>query len=73
MADALKKQHGFEIDRKKIGLVQPIKRLGTTEIVLDLHQNVDATVQVVVFDPDAPVAAPAEEAAETEEQVAIEA
>ena len=75
VADALKSQHGFEIDRKKIGLVQPIKRLGTTEVELDLHQNVDAKIQVVVFDPEAPepVAeeAPAEEVTEEEEPVAV--
>ncbi|HEY3780636.1 MAG TPA: 50S ribosomal protein L9 [Fimbriimonadaceae bacterium] len=76
VADALKAQHGFEIDRKKIGLVQAIKRLGTTEVELDLHQNVDAKISVVVYDPDAPEpvaeAAPVEEAAE-EEPVAVEA
>jgi large subunit ribosomal protein L9 len=76
VADALKAQYGFVIDRKKIGLVQAIKRLGTTEVELDLHQNVDAKIHVVVFDPEAPVApvaetAPVEEAAE--EPVAVEA
>ena len=80
VVDALKTQHKFEIERKKVGLVQPIKRLGTIEVPLDLHQNVDANIYVTVFDPEAPEpvaeeAAPAEAAPaeEVAEPVAVEA
>ena len=73
VADAIKAQLGQEVDRKKIALVQPIKRLGIHPVQLDLHHDVDAIVKVEVFDPEAPVMISerlpeeAEEAASTEE------
>ena len=76
VADAVRAQLGLEIDKKKVGLVQPIKRLGTFEVSLDLHQEVDAVIHVEVFDPEAPVvveAAPEPEEATEEEAVAVEA
>ena len=77
VADAVKDQLGFEIEKKRVGLVQPIKRLGVFPVELDLHHEVDALIHVNVFDPDAPVeAAPVAEApvAEAEDQaVAVEA
>ena len=42
---------GVTVDRKKIGLVEPIKRLGDFPIQVALHRDVDATVTVQVFDP----------------------
>lgn len=71
IADAIKSQLGEDIERKRIGLVNPIKRLGSYDVVLDLHPDVDATVSVVVFDPNAPVevVAVAEPAAEEAEAV----
>lgn len=68
VADAVKAQLGHDVDKKKIALVQPIKRLGVFDVMLDLHPEVDATVKVEVYDPNAPVAVVAEEAsAETAE------
>jgi large subunit ribosomal protein L9 len=65
IVDAIQKQLGVAVDRKKVALVEPIKRLGTTDVEIDLHREVDAIVHVVVFDPTAPVEAPkAEPAAE---------
>lgn len=72
VADALKAQHKVEVERKNIGLVEPIKRVGKFPIVLDLHRDVEATITVDVFDPnapvevEAPVEAPAEAEAEAE-------
>lgn len=57
VADAIKSQLGADVDRKKIALVQPIKRLGVHPVMLDLHPDVDASVNVHVFDPNAPVEA----------------
>ena len=71
VADAIKTQLGFEIDRKKIALVQPIKRLGTSSILLDLHREVDAHINVVVFDPEAPEE-PAQQEAEAVTEVPAE-
>jgi len=59
IADALKAQHKFEVEKKQIGLLEPIKRLGVFSIAIDLHRDVDAHISVNVFDPAAPVEAPA--------------
>lgn len=72
VADAIKAQLGEDVDRKRIGLVNPIKRLGTYDINLDLHPDVDAGIQVVVFDPNAPVEAPVVEEPVAEEEAAEE-
>jgi large subunit ribosomal protein L9 len=63
VADEIKKQLKVEIDRKRIALIEPIKRLGIHDVQLDLHREVDAHISVDVFDPNAPVEAPAEAAA----------
>ena len=67
VADAIAKQLGFEIDKKDIALIEPIKRLGDFPVEVDLHRNVDAIITVRVFDPNAPVEVVAEE--ETEEDL----
>jgi large subunit ribosomal protein L9 len=65
IADAIKAQAGIEIDKKQVGILQAIKALGTFNIDIDLHRDVDAHITVEVFDPAAPVVAPVvEEAAE---------
>ncbi len=65
VADALKAATGVELQKKQVALVEPIKRLGTFDVELDLHLSVDANIQVVVFDPNAIVE---EEATEDEEE-----
>ena len=60
IVDAIKSQLGETIERRQVALIDPIKRLGHFEIGLDLHRDVDAVLDVEVFDPNAPVeAAPA--------------
>ena len=39
---------GFEVDRRKLQLVEPIKRLGEYDVVLKLHREVTAHVKVKV-------------------------
>jgi large subunit ribosomal protein L9 len=63
VADALREQHNIQVDKKQVGLLQPIKRLGEHPVELDLHREVDATITVIVYDPEAK-AAPADEAPE---------
>jgi len=48
IAEALKKD-GHEVDKKKIHLEEPIRRLGTYTVSVKVHQEVsaDVTVQVV--------------------------
>ena len=59
VTDAIKSQLGVTLERKQVALVEPIKRLGSHPVELDLHRDVDAIISVVVFDPNAPVEAPA--------------
>jgi large subunit ribosomal protein L9 len=51
IADAIKAQTGKSLEKKQVALHDPIKRLGTYVIELDLHMSVDAQVSVVVIDP----------------------
>ncbi|HXH60461.1 MAG TPA: 50S ribosomal protein L9 [Fimbriimonadaceae bacterium] len=53
IADAVKDQLGVELDRKVVGLLQPIKQLGHFSIDVDLHRHVDCRVYVDVVDPEA--------------------
>ena len=39
---------GYEIDRKKITLKDPIKEVGDYEVAVKLHREVTANVKVVV-------------------------
>ena len=47
------KAEGFEIDKKKIVLAEPIKRLGEYTVEVKVHSEVNATVKVQVVS-DAP-------------------
>jgi large subunit ribosomal protein L9 len=40
---------GFQIERRKIQLKEPIKALGTFDLVIKLHRDVTATVSLVVL------------------------
>ena len=48
IAEAAKKQHDLDIDKKKILLASPIKTLGTTEVPIKLHPKVTAGLKVTV-------------------------
>lgn len=72
VVDAIQSQLGIQVDKKQVALIEPIKRLGVHEVELDLHREVDARVNVDVFDPNAVVETPAAEESETEDE-AVEA
>lgn len=55
IVDTIKSQLGIQLDKKQVALVEPIKKLGKHNVLLDLHRSVDAHVTVDVFDPNAPV------------------
>jgi len=48
IADALKKQHGIEIDKRKLDIKEPIKALGGYEVHVKIHPEVMAKLQVHV-------------------------
>lgn len=64
--DAIKAQLGQTVDKKQVALIEPIKRLGTHDVELDLHPQVDAVVKVEVYDPNAVEEAPKAEEAPAE-------
>ena len=45
---AAKQQFGFELDKKKLQMPEPIKAFGTYEIPVKLHPQVTATLKVSV-------------------------
>ena len=63
VADAIKTQLALEVERRKIALPEPLKRLGMHTVEIDLHHEVDATITVEIYDPAAVVVAvPSQEA-----------
>jgi large subunit ribosomal protein L9 len=48
LADAIKEARGIEVDRRKIHLDDPIKNVGTYQVVLEVAEGVTATVKVMV-------------------------
>ena len=46
-------EKGFEIDRRKLGLSEPIKELGEHTVELRLHSGVVASLKIVVAAEDA--------------------
>lgn len=48
IADALVRDKGVTVDRRKIELDNPIKELGTRQVSIKLHPEVNAQVTVVV-------------------------
>ncbi len=65
IAEALKEQ-GYTVERRRIGLREPIKEVGDFEVTIKLHRDVTPTVKVRVRKEGAPEDdAPAAETAET--------
>lgn len=48
LSEALKSQHGIEIDKKKIVLKQPIKELGTYDLEVKVYPNVKGVLKVTI-------------------------
>lgn len=48
IVDALKKQHGLEVDKRKLELKEPIKALGSYEVQAKIHPEVAAKLRVHV-------------------------
>ena len=47
IAEAVKAK-GFEVDKRKVELAEPIKTLGSHEVTIKLHHEVSAKVKVIV-------------------------
>jgi len=70
IADAIKAQHGLEIDRRKIDLAEPIRLVGTYTVPIRLMRDVVSQVAVNVIEPGGQVPAPAPAPAAEPEQPA---
>lgn len=51
IADSIKEHLGVEVEKKTVGILQPIKQLGHYSIEIDLHRFVDCKIHVDVVDP----------------------
>ncbi len=50
IADALREQHGINIDKRKIVLDQPIKEIGVKRVKVKIYPEITATIAVEVKD-----------------------
>lgn len=66
IAEAIAAQ-GVEVDKRKIVLEEPIKRLGSYDVVVKVHPEVTATVKVEVTRSGAEEVKPVEKAEEVKE------
>jgi large subunit ribosomal protein L9 len=48
VAEAIREARGIEVDRRKIHLEDPIKNVGTYQVVVEVAEGVTATVKVMV-------------------------
>ncbi|MGX6962096.1 50S ribosomal protein L9 [Vagococcus xieshaowenii] len=48
IAEALQKQHGYKVDKRKMELSTPIRNLGYKNVPIKLHPEVTATLRVHV-------------------------
>ena len=48
IADVLQKQFGYELDKKKIVLAEPIKQAGSYQVELKPYANVSCKITVTV-------------------------
>lgn len=56
IVDAIHSAYGISLEKKQIGLLHPIKKVGIYTIQIDLHQQVDAYIKLQVGDVEiAPV------------------
>jgi large subunit ribosomal protein L9 len=48
IADAVERARGIRLDRRRISLEEPIKALGTHQVPIQVHGEVEASVKVIV-------------------------
>ena len=48
IAEQLKKQHGVEVDKRKVSLDEPIRVLGSRFVDVKIHQKVTTKIKVDV-------------------------
>ncbi len=74
IADAIAEQNeaGLTVDRRRIEIHKPIKKVGQYEVEISLYRDIKATIKVDVVDEDAPIEEKKDESVETKEAEAPE-
>ncbi len=49
VADAAKAQHGVELDRRKMEFADPVKNLGSANVLIKVHPEVTAEIKIQVI------------------------
>ena len=65
IADAVTREFGFEIDRRKLLLDAPIKEVGLHDVKYRIYPEVEATIKVNILSEGAPILSPAPELKDT--------
>jgi large subunit ribosomal protein L9 len=68
IAEALSKAAGWEIDKRKIELAEPIKQAGTCDVTVRFAHEISAVIKVNVISDEAVEAKPEKKAEKTEEK-----
>ncbi len=50
VADAIKKEYGLELDKKKIEIKDPIKTIGVHDVLVRVHPEITSTIKVTVVE-----------------------
>ena len=62
-------EKGFDLDRRRVRLEEPIKRLGSFEVTVNVHRDMAVTVPLHVVRPGAQLVIESDEAAPADEPV----
>ena len=68
VAEALSKAAGFEIDKRKIELAEPIKQVGACDVIVRFAHEISAVIKVNVISEEAVEVKPEKKAEKTDEK-----
>jgi large subunit ribosomal protein L9 len=69
IAEALSKAAGFEVDKRKIELVEPIKQVGVCDVTVRFAHEISAVIKVNVISEEAVEEKPAKKVEKVEEKM----
>ena len=72
IADAIKEEHGVDVDRRRVELGKPIKRVGEYTVPVNIYRTITASVTVAVAGDEESEEQASEQTTETPEVEAVE-
>lgn len=72
IADAIKEEHGVEVDKRRVELGKPIKRVGEYTVPVNIYRTITASVTVAVAGDEESQEAEEQKVAEETSEVATE-